>query len=184
MAVRRQDFIPEAAHWEVLSDHPLPIGHGQTISQPSLVEYMTDQLGVEPGQRILEIGTGSGYQAAILADRGAEVFSVEIIGALARQAGERLSRLGFHQVHVRHADGFEGWVEEAPFDGIMVTAAAEAIPDALIRQLRDGGRMVIPLGKANAVQTLQRLTRAGDTVRSENLLAVRFVPVTRVTRED
>jgi len=136
MTVRRQDFIPEAAHWEVLADRPLPIGYGQTISQPSLVDYMTDQLGVVKGDRILEIGTGSGYQAAMLADRGAEVFSVEIIGALAREARERLHRLGFYGVHVRHADGFEGWAEKAPFDGIMVTAAVEAVPEALIGQLR------------------------------------------------
>lgn len=161
-------------------DHPLPIGHGQTISQPYIVALMTDLLGVTPEQRVLEVGTGSGYQAAILSLLVRQVFTVEIIKALAQQADARLVRLGYNNVQVKVADGYYGWEAHAPFDRIIVTAAATLVPPPLIRQLKPGGRMCIPVGAQYAIQYLTMIDKSesGD-ITMRKLLPVRFVPLTR-----
>jgi len=178
--VPRHEFVLPEYLDEAYGNYPLPIGYGQTISQPYIVALMTQALDVEPGDRVLEIGTGSGYQAAVLAELGVEVYTIEIIGELAESAAERLSRLGYEEVQVRHADGYFGWAEAAPFDGIMVTAAPDHVPQPLLAQLEMGGRMVVPVGPVGGVQTLWQITRSGDDeFLSENLGAVRFVPLTR-----
>ena len=176
-AVPRHEFVPEEHRRRAYGDHPLPIGHGQTISQPYIVGYMTEILRPHPGMKVLEVGTGSGYQAAVLAEIGCEVFSVEIFEVLAVEASERLDRLGF-SVSSRHSDGHFGWTEEAPFDVVIVTAAAGYIPPALVEQLRPGGRMVIPVGSVYGVQNLILVEKdeAGQ-VSTHNLLPVRFVPM-------
>ena len=177
--VPRHRFVPPAEIDRAYLNRPLPIGHGQTISQPYIVAIMTDLLDVEAGGRVLEIGTGSGYQAAVLAALGIEVWSIEIIEPLATEASRRLAALGYDAVRVRHGDGYYGWPEQAPFDGIVVTAAASHIPPPLIRQLRPGGRMVIPVGSRFAVQELILVTREdGDRFSTRQLLPVRFVPLT------
>ncbi len=178
-AVERHRFVPAELARQAYNDHPLPIGHGQTISQPYIVAYMTEIVAPKPGQRVLEIGAGSGYQAAVLAEIVGKVFTIEIIAPLARQAQERLAALGYANVAVRHADGFHGWPEEAPFDAIVVTAAAEFIPPPLIEQLKDGGRMVIPVGSPLRTQQLMLVEKRDGTVRTRNLMPVRFVPFTR-----
>ena len=184
-AVPRHQFVPERLQARAYVDSPLPIGYGQTISQPYIVAEMTRQLKLTTESRVLEIGTGSGYQAAVLTEfyRGKKprVYSIEIIKPLAEAAQKRLSRLGYGVVEVKHADGYFGWPEKAPFDGIMVTCAAGQIPPPLIKQLAPGGRMVIPVGSAFALQSLILVTKDKDgTIRSRNLMAVRFVPLTRM----
>jgi len=176
--VPRHRFVEEALRDRAYGDHPLPIGYGQTISQPYIVAYMTETIRPKPGMRVLEVGTGSGYQAAILAAIGCDVFTVEIFAALAASARERLEQLGFGNVTVRHADGYDGWAAAAPFDAILVTAAAGYIPPVLLSQLKPGGRMVIPVGSVYGVQNLILVEQdtAGEP-RTRNLLPVRFVPM-------
>jgi protein-L-isoaspartate(D-aspartate) O-methyltransferase len=178
-AVPRHLFIPEDRRRYAYENRPVPIGYGQTISQPSLVAYMTQLLQLEPGMRVLEIGTGSGYQAAVLAEIVDDVFTVEIVEELARWGADNLREAGYGHVRVRHADGYYGWEEHAPFDAIIVTAAADHIPPPLLEQLEDGGRMVIPVGSPFRTQTLMLVTRDGEDVVTESLLPVRFVPFTR-----
>jgi protein-L-isoaspartate(D-aspartate) O-methyltransferase len=176
--VPRHEFVRDRDRDRAYGDHPLPIGLGQTISQPYIVAFMTDVLRLEPGMKVLEVGTGSGYQAAVLAALGVEVFTVEIFEELAERARQRLERLGFSNVTVRHADGHFGWEEEAPFDAVIVTAAAGFIPPALTQQLVPDGRMVIPVGSVYGVQTLILVLKdANGVTRTESLLPVRFVPM-------
>jgi protein-L-isoaspartate(D-aspartate) O-methyltransferase len=178
--VPRHAFVPEDQRAAAYDDRPLPIGYGQTISQPYIVALMSDLARVEAGDRVLEIGTGSGYQAAILAALGAEVRTVEIVPELAQGAAARLIQLGFAGVQVRQGDGYHGWPEGAPFDAILVTAAAGSIPPPLVEQLRPGGRMVIPVGPPFMVQQLMLVEKdAGGAVHTEALLPVSFVPFTR-----
>ena len=177
--VPRHEFVPEARRHQAYSDGPLPIGYGQTISQPYIVAYMTELLRLKPGMRVLEIGTGSGYQAAVLAEILEQVHTIEIVRELARWGEDNLRRAGYEHVRLKQADGYYGWEEYAPFDAIVVTAAADHIPPPLVEQLRDGGRMVIPVGSPFRTQMLMLVTREGDDIRTENLLPVRFVPFTR-----
>jgi protein-L-isoaspartate(D-aspartate) O-methyltransferase len=174
--VPRHLFVPPEERDQAYNDYPLAIGHGQTISQPYIVAYMTEALELKPRDRVLEIGTGSGYQAAILAELVAEVYSIEIIEALAKEAEARLRRLGYSNVQVRAGDGYRGWPEAAPFDAIIVTAAPDHIPQPLVDQLREGGRLVLPLGLWD--QELVRLRRSRSGILRESLLPVRFVPMT------
>jgi len=177
-AVPRHEFVP--AEWlsQAYEDHPLPIGYGQTISQPYIVAVMTELAQIKRGDRVLEIGTGSGYQAAILAMLTDQVYSVEIIPELAARAEATLKRLGY-KVVIKHADGYNGWEEFAPYDAIIVTCAPDHIPPPLIAQLKDGGRMVIPVGPPGSFQTLWRVHKQGDQVTTENIMGVLFVPLTR-----
>lgn len=177
--VPRHFFVPVELRRRAYENRPLPIGYGQTISQPYIVALMTDLLGLEEGESVLEIGTGSGYQAAVLAGMKARVFTIEIIPELGRQAAERLVRLGFENVATRVGDGYFGWPEEAPFDAIMVTAAATHIPPPLVQQLKPGGVMVIPVGGPFTVQqlTLVEKSSAGG-VSTRQVLPVAFVPLT------
>ena len=178
--VPRHRFVPQEWLAQAYENHPLPIGHGQTISQPFIVALMTEAAEVEAGERVLEIGTGSGYQAAVLAEIAAHVYSLEIIGALAEGAEATLAELGYENVTVRHADGYFGWEEEAPFDAIVVTAAPDHIPQPLVAQLKVGGNMIIPVGPVGGYQTLWRVTKVSEEeVRTEDLGGVRFVPFTR-----
>ncbi len=179
-AVPRHSFVPAGALGAAYRDFPLSIGYGQTISQPSLVAMMTELLALEEGDRVLEIGTGSGYQAAILRELTDQVYSVEIIPELAGIARGVLDRLGYEDIHLDRRDGYFGWAEHAPFDAIIVTAAPDHMPPTLAEQLApDGGRMVIPIGPVGNVQTLWLVTREGDDVQMERVLEVRFVPLTR-----
>jgi protein-L-isoaspartate(D-aspartate) O-methyltransferase len=179
-AVPRHLFVPEAYIDQAYDNHPLPIGYGQTISQPFIVALMTQELGLEAGDRVLEIGTGSGYQAAVLAEIGIEVYSMEIIGPLAESAAANLKNAGYAGVQIRHADGYFGWEEHAPFDAIIVTAAPDHVPQPLLGQLKEGGVMVVPVGPVGGYQELWRITRiADDQFLSESLGGVRFVPLTR-----
>jgi protein-L-isoaspartate(D-aspartate) O-methyltransferase len=178
--VPRHAFVPVEYLDQAYENHPLPIGHGQTISQPYIVALMTEALDLQPGEKVLEIGTGSGYQAAVLAECGAEVYSIEIIGALADEARAHLKATGYDRVHVRHADGYWGWPEEAPFDGIIVTAAPDHVPQPLLDQLKSGGILVIPIGPPGGYQELWRIERqANGDISSISLGGVRFVPLTR-----
>lgn len=182
-SVRRHEFVPEELRRSAYLDRPLPIGYGQTISQPYMVGYMTEILEPRSGMKVLEVGTGSGYQAAVLARAGVDVYTMEIIEALATSARHRLGRLGYDNVRVRHADGFDGWPEEAPFDAVIVTAAAGFIPPPLIEQLKPGGRMVIPVGSVYGIQTLILVEKSGSgEIRTRSLLPVRFVPLVRDIR--
>jgi protein-L-isoaspartate(D-aspartate) O-methyltransferase len=175
----REAFVPELLRTAADDDRPLPIGHGQTISQPFVVAYMTERLHLAGTERVLEVGTGSGYQTALLALLAEEVFSIEIIPALADRAREVLGRLGLANVRLRTGDGSLGWPEEAPFDRVMVTAAAERVPSALVAQLAPGGRMVIPVGPSPEAQVLRQVDRGDDGATVEtDLLGVRFVPLT------
>lgn len=177
-AVPRHEFVPADQRRAAYGDFPLPIGFGQTISQPYIVGYMTEVLRPRPGMRVLEVGTGSGYQAAVLAAIGCEVFTIEIFAALAGSARERLARLGYDRVSVRHGDGFDGWSDAAPFDAVIVTAAAGFIPPPLVDQLRPGGRMIIPVGTVYGVQYLVLVEKGtSGAVRTRQLLPVRFVPL-------
>ena len=174
----RHVFVPADLQDLAYADRPLPIGYGQTISQPYIVALMTDLLRLAPHSHVLEIGTGSGYQAAILAELGHQVFTMEIVPALAERAAERLSNLGYNTVHVRQGDGYFGWPDAAPFDAIVVTAAAPQVPPPLVQQLRPGGRMVIPVGAAFLTQQLMLIEKLGEsTIRTEGLLPVSFVPL-------
>ena len=178
--VPRAAFVPEAEASFAYENRPLPIGHGQTISQPYIVALMSELLDVEPGARILEVGTGCGYQTAVLCALGATVYSVEVVEPLATAAAARLGALGYTQATVRAGDGHTGWPEEAPFDGIVVTAAAASVPPALVAQLGPGGCLVIPVGRAAETQHLQRIEkRAGGPSAAKSLLPVAFVPLTR-----
>ncbi len=179
--VPRHLFVPERAVPEAYEDHPLAIGHAQTISQPYIVALMTETLGLRGGETVLEVGTGSGYQAAVLAEIAAHVYSIEIVEPLAEEARERLRRLGYGNVVVRAGDGYAGWPEKAPFDAIMVTAAAPRIPEPLKAQLRDGGRLVLPVGDES--QELIVVTRRGATFTERRVLPVRFVPMTGKVRQ-
>ena len=177
--VARHEFVPAGLVDKAYRNRPLPIGHGQTISQPYIVAIMTDLLQLEAGQSVLEIGTGSGYQAAILAAMETRVWSIEIVEPLGRQARSRLQRLGYDSVELRIGDGYYGWPEEAPFDAIIVTAAANHIPPQLIKQLKIGGRMIIPVGSRFSTQELILITRVNqDEVVTRQVLPVRFVPLT------
>lgn len=180
LRVPRHAFVPEAYLSQAYDNHPLPIGYGQTISQPYIVALMSQELGVGSGDKVLEIGTGSGYQAAILAEMGAQVYTMEIIEPLARQAEGRLKALGYEVIRVRNADGYFGWPEEAPFDGIIVTAAPDHVPQPLLEQLKVGATMVIPVGPVGGIQELWKITRLSeDEFQSVSLGGVRFVPLTR-----
>ncbi|MFP4395306.1 MAG: protein-L-isoaspartate(D-aspartate) O-methyltransferase [Anaerolineales bacterium] len=179
--VPRHVFVPEKYGDEAYADHPLPIGHGQTISQPYIVAWMTELLELQPGEKVLEIGTGSGYQAAVLAElEGVEIYSIEIIPELAEDARADLHSLGYgdDEMHLKQGDGYFGWEEHAPFDAIVVTAAPDHLPQPLARQLADGGRIVIPIGPPGGYQTLWRFTKEGGDLKSENLGSVAFVPFT------
>jgi protein-L-isoaspartate(D-aspartate) O-methyltransferase len=176
----RAEFVPESVRREAGQDSALPIGHGQTISQPFVVAVMTQALNPQPGERVLEIGTGSGYQTAVLAQLCGEVYTVEVLPELAGPARERLTRLGFRNVHYRVGDGSAGWPEAEPFDAIIGTAAPEQLPPALYQQLRPGGCLVLPVGPRHGAQELLRVTRPlrGEEPQVEKLLGVRFVPMT------
>jgi protein-L-isoaspartate(D-aspartate) O-methyltransferase len=182
-AVPRHRFVPDEYISQAYADHPLPIGHGQTISQPYIVALMTEALQIEPGQRVLEIGAGSGYQAAILAEMGVKTYTVEIIPELTERARMALAEVGYGDVQVRQADGYFGWEEHAPFDAIIVTAAPDHLPQPLANQLADGGRMVIPIGPSGAVQTLWLFEKIDGELQATNLGAVRFVPFTGAGRQ-
>jgi protein-L-isoaspartate(D-aspartate) O-methyltransferase len=177
--VPRHEFVPPSERRNAYANRPLPIGHGQTISQPFIVALMTDLLEVGPGDKVLEIGTGSGYQAAVLAELAAKVYTIEIVESLAREAAERLARLGYRNVVVKTGDGYQGWSEHAPFDAIMVTAAPREVPPPLIEQLKPGGRLVVPVGGQWGGQKLIVLAKQADgNVTRREVLAVRFVPLT------
>ena len=179
--VARHLFVPADVVQHAYADHPLPIGHDQTISQPYIVGFMTEALKLKGGETVLEVGTGSGYQAAVLAEIAARVYSIEIVAPLAEEAKERLQRLGYGHVHVRAGDGYAGWPEASPFDAIMITAAAPRIPEPLKQQLKDGGRLIVPVGDAS--QELVVVTRNGDRFEEKKVLPVRFVPMTGKVRE-
>ena len=175
-AIPRHEFVPPAQRIHAYEDRPLPIGEGQTISQPYIVAVMTELLELDGSEKVLEVGTGSGYQAAVLGRLAREVYSIEIVPELARRAEADLERLGYANVHVRDGDGYRGWPEHAPFDVIIVTAAPGHVPAPLVEQLALGGRMVLPVG--DVFQDLVLVTRGAEGVRQERLLGVRFVPMT------
>jgi protein-L-isoaspartate(D-aspartate) O-methyltransferase len=177
--VPRHLFVPDTYKSQAYQDRPLPIGMDQTISQPYIVGFMTEAIAPRKDDVVLEIGTGSGYQAAVLAEIVKEVFTLEIIPELGNEAKERLDQLGYKNIHCRVADGYHGWIDHAPFDAIVVTAAAETLPQPLVDQLAEGGRMIIPVGKANDSQHLVLLRREKGKIISKKLLDVRFVPFTR-----
>lgn len=180
--VPRHEFVRPSESDRAYDNHALPIDAGQTISQPYVVAYMSEALGLHGDERVLEIGTGSGYQAAVLSRLAGQVYSVEIDAGLAEAAARRLQRLGFGNVHCRAGDGFFGWPEAAPFDAILITAATPRIPERLVQQLRQGGRMVLPLGDSQG-QDVVVATRVGETVRTRVLLPVVFVPMTGAVRQ-
>ena len=176
--VERQQLVPAGQRALAYRNHPLPIGQGQTISQPYIVALSTDLLAPQPHHTVLEVGTGSCYQAAVLAEIVAKVFSIEIIFSLAKEAEERLNQLGYQNIQIRIGDGYKGWPEKAPFDGIVVTAAAPQVPEALLAQLKPGGRLVIPVGAAGDAQELLLITKDPDgKTRQKKVLPVRFVPL-------
>ena len=182
-SVPRHKFVPRLLRTEAYGDHPLPIGYGQTISQPFMVAFMTEQLAPRNTDRVLEIGTGSGYQAAVLAGLVSEVYSIEIIEPLGKHAAETLKNLGYDNVHVRIGDGYEGWPEAAPFDSIIVTCAPEQVPEQLVAQLKEGGRMIIPVGPGGN-QLLYVLEKRAGKIQSNAVLPVLFVPMTGVAESD
>jgi protein-L-isoaspartate(D-aspartate) O-methyltransferase len=178
-SVPRHRFVPAEYQDQAYENHPLPIGYGQTISQPYIVALMTEALELEPGDRVLEIGTGSGYQAAVLAELGVEMYSIEIVGPLAESAAVVLEELGYAS-NLRHSDGYFGWEEAAPFDAIIVTAAPDHVPQPLLRQLKIGGILVIPVGPVGGFQELWRVRRVGqDAYENTSLGGVTFVPFVR-----
>ena len=179
----RHEFVAPEYRSQAYEDYPLPIDCGQTISQPSLMAYMTELLRPRRGMKVLEVGTGSGYQAAILAHIGCRVFTIEIFKALATSARDRLRRLGYRDVAVRHGDGYQGWPEEAPFDAIIVTAGADHVPPPLTEQLKPGGRMVIPVASAPGGEELTLVEKdLKGAIRTQELIPVRFVPLLRGVR--
>ncbi len=178
--VPRHEFVPATMRAYAYLNQPLPIGNNQTISQPYIVALMTDLAGINKDSTVLEVGTGSGYQAAVLAELVRHVYSIEIIEALGKQAGETLKRLAYDNVTVRIGDGYNGWLEHAPYDAILVTAAPESIPQALLDQLKPGGKLVIPVGKQSGVQTLKLVEKdERGGISSHDVLPVGFVPLTR-----
>jgi protein-L-isoaspartate(D-aspartate) O-methyltransferase len=181
--VPRHEFVPPDYRALAYEDIPLPIGHDQTISQPAVVALMTQLIAPRRGKRVLEVGTGSGYQAAVLAQAGCRVWTIEIVEALAKEARDRLARLGYYRVEVRHGDGYAGWPDEAPFDAILVTAAADSIPPALLDQLASGGRLVMPVGDQASPQMMVLVQKdARGRLVSRQLFPVRFVPLLRGIR--
>ena len=178
-SVPRHRFVPEALRSEAYRDRPLPIGEGQTISQPYIVAYMAEAMRIAPDHRVLEIGTGSGYHAAVLSRLAREVYTIEIVPSLARAASALLKDLGYANVRVREGDGYAGWPEEAPFDRILVTAAPEQVPEPLIDQLAPGGRMVIPVGAQGQTQWMTIVEKRENGVTRQQTIPVQFVPFTR-----
>jgi protein-L-isoaspartate(D-aspartate) O-methyltransferase len=181
--VPRHAFVNQRDRDRAYNDHPLPIGEGQTISQPYVVALMTEALNLGLGDRVLEIVTGSGYQAAVLAEIVENVYTIEIREELAGKARRRLKELGYHNVHVKHADGYFGWEEHAPFDAIIITAAANHIPPSLIKQLKKGGRLIIPLGRTTFYQTLTLATKVEHGLTLKQMTGVAFVPMTGEVRK-
>jgi len=179
-AVPRHRFVPEHLRAQAYADRPLPIGHGQTISQPFVVALMSELAQLKPNDRVLEIGTGSGYQAAVLAELVAQLHTVEIIPALGERTGELLRELGYRHVAIHIGDGYQGWPAAAPYDAIVVTAAPDRVPPPLVDQLAPGGRLVVPIGSRDGIQQLQVLRKQPDgRVVAQTVLPVRFVPLTR-----
>jgi protein-L-isoaspartate(D-aspartate) O-methyltransferase len=176
LRVRRHEYVPREYFNQAYEDYPLPIGYSQTISQPYIVAYMTEALDLQGDEKVLEIGTGSGYQAAVLGELARSVFTIEIIEPLCSHAAHLLQQQGYKNIQVRCGDGYLGWPEEAPFDAVMVTAAPTTVPQSLIDQLAEGGRMIIPIGKYS--QSLLLLTKTNGRVTEKKLLPVRFVPMT------
>jgi protein-L-isoaspartate(D-aspartate) O-methyltransferase len=176
--VPRHEFVPAAMRPFAYVNGPLPIGHGQTISQPFIVAYMTQVLELTNSDRVLEVGTGSGYQAAILGKLCKEVYTIEIVPELAESSRQLLARLGFENVHVKAGDGYLGWPEKAPFDAIIVTCAPDHVPEPLVNQLAEGGRLIIPVGEEGTIQQLVLLRKREGKILRENKLDVRFVPMT------
>ena len=176
--IERHKFVPPYLIDQAYNDNPLPIGYGQTISQPYIVALMTQSLGLKENNKVLEIGTGSGYQAAVLAEIVKEVYTIEIVKELSNSAENRLNNLGYKNVRVKNADGYFGWEEQAPFDAIIITAAANHIPPPLLKQLKDKGKLIIPLGSTLSFQTLTIVTKKGDELETEFITGVRFVPLT------
>lgn len=175
--IPRQFFVDKSLMKQAYADHPLPIGEGQTISQPYVVALMTEALQLKPADKVLEIGTGSGYQAAVLAEIVNEVYTIEIRKPLADMAKKRFEDLGYHNVHVKYADGYLGWKENAPFDAIIITAAANHIPPPLIKQLNEGGRLILPLGSTLYYQTLTLVKKKNGDLDVQQMGAVSFVPM-------
>jgi protein-L-isoaspartate(D-aspartate) O-methyltransferase len=182
--VPRHEFVPERLADAAYEDHPLPIGHNQTISQPYIVALMTELLQIQPGAKVLEVGTGSGYQAAILAEVGAQVYSLEILEPLAKTSAELLRRLGYTNIQVKQGDGYLGWPEHAPYEAIIVTAAVNHGPQPLVEQPKPGGRLVIPVEEGRARQSLLLVEKSADgSVTTRNVAPVLFVPLTREIRK-
>lgn len=179
MEVPRHLFVPEKYRKEAYGDYPLPIGFGQTISQPYVVAFMTEAVELKSNYKVLEIGTGSGYQAAVLAEIVDSVFTVEIIGELSKRARKVIGELGYKNVFLRVGNGWYGWKEHAPYDAIIVTAAADSIPSALVEQLKDGGKMIVPIGPQFSLQFLYLIEKRKGEINTKSLLPVRFVPLRR-----
>ena len=179
LKVPRHAYVPDDMKPHAYRDGPLPIGEGQTISQPYIVAFMTQALRLKKTDRVLEVGTGSGYQAAVLGEIVDSVFTIEIVKSLGIQARQRLKRQGYQNVVVRIGDGYHGWKEKSPFDAIMVTAGAETIPQPLLEQLADGGKMIIPVGPHRGIRQLVLLSKKNGNIKRRNLMAVRFVPFVR-----
>ena len=175
--VPREEFVSEKLRDQSYSDNALPIGHDQTISQPFIVAYMTEQLHLKPSDRVLEIGTGSGYHAAVLSELAKDVYTIEIIEPLAKEASARLARLGYSNAHVKAGDGYQGWSEVAPFDAIIVTCAPDKVPQPLTQQLKENGRMIVPVGSTMADQQLYLLEKKNGELAQTAILPVRFVPM-------
>lgn len=182
-SVKRHLFVPPAVAAKAYTDSPLPIGYEQTISQPYMVAYMTEVIKPTPQMKVLEIGTGSGYQAAVLAEIVKEVYTIEIVPEHGKAAAERLKELGYDNVQVKIGDGYQGWKEHAPFDAVVVTAGAESVPPPLLEQLKEGGRMVIPVGPLYRTQTLKLIEKKDGKAVTKNLMPVVFVPFTREQKE-
>lgn len=180
--VKRHMFVPQNSISDAYDDRPLPIGYGQTISQPYIVAYMTEAIRPKPEYKVLEIGTGSGYQAAVLSPIVKEVYTIEIVPQLGNAAANRLKKLGYKNVQVKIGDGYYGWKEHGPFDAIVVTAAAEFVPPPLLEQLKDGGRMIIPIGSPFMTQTLMLVEKKGKKATTKSLMPVVFVPFTRAKK--